>query len=153
MQTSNTELQQKIARQRKLLTPARRADIAIIFRARMVEKKLKNVDVAQRLGVSEANVSRWLRGDQNLSVDTLYAIGDALGEHLVLGLRDPNAREWQQDNAEKWTPSPESVRNVVDFCKYSELRFASGKPSFAKPMSEVINARNGDADERTAALG
>lgn len=63
---------------------ARRMDVALQFRSAMRRKGMKSVDVAKCLGVSEANVSRWLRGNQNLSLDTLYLLADALSEPLII---------------------------------------------------------------------
>lgn len=150
MKNSNLELHQKISHLRTILTPARRAHIAFMFRAKMVELQLKNVDIACRLGVSEANVSRWLRGDQNLSLDTLHALSDALEANLGVTVHRSEAAGWEQDNAESLV----APANVIELHQFRELRDkTTRKYKFAKPMSEIIGANDGDAYERAAALG
>lgn len=82
MKSSNAEILKKIRENTPIFQGARRSDIAMQIRGKMAEKGLKNVDIAERLGVSEANVSRWLKGNQNLSLDTLYQLADAVSEPL-----------------------------------------------------------------------
>ncbi len=84
MKLSNAQVRENIQKNKKIFTVVRRADISLQFRAHMVEKGIRNVDVAERLGVSEANVSRWLKGNQNLSMDTLYMLADAIEEKLTI---------------------------------------------------------------------
>ena len=153
--SNNAELKEKISSSRTLLSAGRRADVAFMFRSLMVESKLKNIDVAQRLGVSEANVSRWLRGDQNLSLDTLHALSDALVMHLVVQVQPANASEVARDDDE-WMPAPALVKTVVDLCAYRGLRQAAMRgatSSFAKPLSEVVQVIEKDCDEPSAAFG
>lgn len=82
--SSNADIRSAVERNAKLYKALRRSDIAMQFRQFMVSKGIRNVDLAERLGVSEANVSRWLKGNQNLSLDTLYQLADALQEDLTL---------------------------------------------------------------------
>jgi transcriptional regulator with XRE-family HTH domain len=86
MRQRNTEVHKKIKYDTPIFQAVRRSDFPLQIRSKMAEKGLKNVDLAQRLGVSEANVSRWLRGNQNLSVDTMYLLADAVEEPLVIEL-------------------------------------------------------------------
>ena len=58
------------------------------FRRLMSEKGLRNSDIAERLGVSEANVSRMLRGDQNLKIDSLNLLAAAIEEPLIISFGD-----------------------------------------------------------------
>jgi transcriptional regulator with XRE-family HTH domain len=57
----------------------------------MIEKGLKANDIASRLGVPEAKVSRWLSGNHDIDIDTLYQITDALEEplHISVGVMAP----------------------------------------------------------------
>ena len=41
------------------------------------EKGLKQKDLALRLGKKESEISRWMRGTHNFTIDTLIAIEDA----------------------------------------------------------------------------
>lgn len=86
MKQRNSEVDKKIKSDTPIFQAVRRSDFPLQIRSKMAEKGLKNVDVAERLGVSEANVSRWLRGNQNLSVDTMYLLADALEESLIIVL-------------------------------------------------------------------
>lgn len=153
--SDNNEVFSKINRSRAILTAGRRADVAFMFRSLMVAANLKNVDIAQRLGVSEANVSRWLRGNQNLSLDTLHALSDALAAQLVIEARVASA-EPLSESCEEWVPEPKAERPVYDFCAYRELRQSAmcGKgSSFVKPMSEIEQGPRKDNDEPALALG
>lgn len=86
MKQRNTEVQKKINGDTSIFQAVRRSDFPLQIRSKMAEKGLKNVDVAERLGVSEANVSRWLRGNQNLGIDTMYRLADAVEESLIIVL-------------------------------------------------------------------
>ncbi len=90
MKSRNEIIRQSIEEATPIFRAARRADIALQIRSKMHEKGLKNRDIAERLGVSEANISRWLRGNQNLSVDTIYQLADALEEpvEVIVGTAD-----------------------------------------------------------------
>lgn len=46
-------------------------------------KGLKQRDLALRLGKKESEISRWMRGTHNFTIDTLIAIEDALGEPII----------------------------------------------------------------------
>lgn len=90
MSERNKQIKARILESKPVFSALRRADVAHQFRSCMVEKKIKNMDVAERLGVSEANVSRWLNGTQNLSLDTMFSLADALEESLILRLAEPS---------------------------------------------------------------
>ena len=42
-------------------------------------KKMNQKDLAERLGVTEVTVSRWLNGERDPSIETLNRIAEALG--------------------------------------------------------------------------
>ena len=44
----------------------------------LTEKGLKQKDLAERLDKSEAEISKWMRGTHNFTIDTLVAIEAAL---------------------------------------------------------------------------
>lgn len=47
-------------------------------------KKIFNLkDLALRLGKSEAEISKWMRGTHNFTIDTLVSIEDALDATIV----------------------------------------------------------------------
>ena len=47
------------------------------------EKGLNQKDLAIKLGKSEAEISKWMRGTHNFTIDTLVSIEDALDAHIV----------------------------------------------------------------------
>ena len=140
MKTRNADVQKKIFANAQIFEAARRADVSMQIRSKMAEKGLKSVDIAERVGVSEANVSRWLRGNQNLSLGTIYQLADALEEplHIVFGPltqadnagvasshRSSNELESVSDIESAAPYTAESVGTsctVVQFATYQELR-------------------------------
>ena len=47
------------------------------------EKGLNQKDLAIKLGKSEAEISKWMRGTHNFTIDTLVSIEDALDAPIV----------------------------------------------------------------------
>lgn len=84
MRNENIAMRESIARNRKQYSAIRKADFAMQVRISMTNQGLKNIDVAERLGVSEANVSRLLKGTQNVSIDTMYCLADAIAQPLSI---------------------------------------------------------------------
>lgn len=91
---TNFDIAQQIAEDAEVFCYARRGAPILEVRRIMALKGLKNVDIAERLGVSEANVSRWLRGDQNLKLDTIYSLADAVEERLDLCFGESHLRQF-----------------------------------------------------------
>lgn len=76
------------ARRRKVNPEIRRmVDLSFKIVDRIHEilkaKDLKQKDLALRLGKKESEISRWMRGTHNFTIDTLIAIEDALGEPII----------------------------------------------------------------------
>ena len=46
-------------------------------------KGWKQKDLAERMGKTEAEISRWMRGTHNFTLDTIAAIQTALGERII----------------------------------------------------------------------
>lgn len=57
----------------------------------LLAKGLKQRDLALMLGKSEAEISRWMRGTHNFTIDTLISIEQALGSPIlkVVGQEEP----------------------------------------------------------------
>ena len=74
---------------RKRVNPEIRQSVAFSFRIVdriheiLLEKGLKQKDLAQRLGKSEAEISKWMRGTHNFTIDTLVSIEEALDAPIV----------------------------------------------------------------------
>lgn len=160
MKLTNTEIHKKIEKNKKLFTAIRRADIALQIRNRMIEKGVRNIDLAERLGVSEANISRWLRGNQNVSIDALYMLADAIEEKLSIVVGDPSkiARNgndrgkdciWEDESSVN--ESHENVVSMSEYRGYKELIEIGLKARFKPALSTHGAASTGGFDERTIA--
>ena len=74
---------------RKRVNPEVRKSVALSFRIvdrihEILEQKgLKQKDLALRLGKSEAEISKWMRGTHNFTIDTLVAIENALDAPII----------------------------------------------------------------------
>ena len=74
---------------RKRVNPEIRQSVTLSFRIVdrihdiLQEKGLTQKDLAQRLGKSEAEISKWMRGTHNFTIDTLVSIEDALDATIV----------------------------------------------------------------------
>lgn len=74
---------------RKRVNPAIRESVALSFRIVdrihdiLQEKGLKQKDLALRLGKSEAEISKWMRGTHNFTIDTLVSIENALDAQII----------------------------------------------------------------------
>ena len=49
----------------------------------LIEKGLKQKDLAEMLGKKESEISKWMRGTHNFTIDTLSAIETSLGEPIL----------------------------------------------------------------------
>ena len=78
------------------VNPEIRDSVALSFRIVdriheiLVEKGLKQKDLALRLGKSEAEISKWMRGTHNFTIDTLVSIEDALGAPVIQVYQQPS---------------------------------------------------------------
>jgi len=74
---------------RKLITPEikQSVDFSIDIANRIFDilemKKLKQKDLANLMGKSEAEISKWLKGTHNFNVDTILKIQTILGEDII----------------------------------------------------------------------
>ena len=50
----------------------------------LVAKGLKQKDLALLLGKKEAEISKWMRGTHNFTIETLVSIEEALGAPIIL---------------------------------------------------------------------
>ena len=78
-----------LEKRRQQVKPEARASVALSFRIVdriheiLEEKELKQKDLAERLGKSEAEISKWMRGTHNFTIDTLASIEAALGAPIL----------------------------------------------------------------------
>lgn len=97
MNQENSRIREEIKLRKEIFQSFRRADVMNQIRAKMIEKNIKNRDVAERLDVSEANISRWLRGNQNVGIDTMYQLADAVGVDLNIIVGEININSDRDD--------------------------------------------------------
>ena len=82
---------------RTMVSPAIRRQVGLSFQIVdriheiLISKNLKQKDLAERLGKKESEISRWMRGTHNFTIDTLTAIEDALGAPILSVVNKPLA--------------------------------------------------------------
>lgn len=78
-----------LEKRRASVNPDIRKSVALSFRIVdriheiLEEKGLKQKDLAERLGKSEAEISKWMRGTHNFTIDTLSSIELALDAPIL----------------------------------------------------------------------
>lgn len=90
----NIKIRNEIKDNADLFCSIRRSELAHHFKGCMVKKGLKVTDIAERLEVSAANISRMLNGKQNLTLDNIHALADALQERIVIALES----SWREES-------------------------------------------------------
>ncbi|MCU1722399.1 helix-turn-helix domain-containing protein [Pseudomonas sp. 5P_5.1_Bac1] len=139
---NNFDISQQIAEDAEIFGFARRAAAVFEIRRIMQSKGLKNIDIAERLGVSEANISRWLRGDQNLKLDTIYSLADAVQEKLnicfgeSLGKRESASMRFS--DAESWTIGVGVSCNDEDFDFFREPSISVNHEIFSYALAAEV---------------
>lgn len=73
-----------------LWSGVRRAEVMQQIRRIMREKKLTGKDMASRTGFHHGSISRMLTGSDNIPIDTLYKLADALQEPLIITFGNQN---------------------------------------------------------------
>jgi transcriptional regulator with XRE-family HTH domain len=124
VKVSNQRIAESIDESTAVWRDVRRAEPTLQIRHLMRVKKLRNLDIAERLGISEANVSRLLRGNQNLKLDTLYSLADALNEPLTIFFGALQAKSIESSTttaeaiAEQWKTNSFDSSKVVNMSAY-----------------------------------
>ena len=78
-----------IGARRAIVSPEvrRRVDLTFLIVDRihsiLEEKGLKQKDLASMLGKKESEISKWMRGTHNFSIDTITSIENALGTPIL----------------------------------------------------------------------
>lgn len=78
-----------IEQRRKSVNPetSRAVDFSFLIVDRIhkiLERKgMRQKDLAMRLGKKEPEISKWMRGTHNFTIDTLISIENALGEPII----------------------------------------------------------------------
>lgn len=150
MKRTNQDIASEIVDKSLAWRGIRRSDPMMQLRRLMRDKNIKSIDLAERLGVSEANVSRWLGGTQNLRLDTLYALADAVEEPLTIVFgnisfqyeTDPSSWNQELGCEDIWEGAGQS--NIVDFTRYQKVR--------ATPAARTDKPTYGETGESLAAF-
>lgn len=78
-----------IEERRRKVNPEARRMVDLSFRIVdriheiLEERGLKQKDLALRLGKNESEISKWMRGTHNFTIDTLVSIETVLGEPII----------------------------------------------------------------------
>ncbi len=78
-----------ISERRRAVNPETRRRVNLSFQIVdriheiLINKGLKQKDLAERLGKNESEISKWMRGTHNFTIETLISIEDALGEPVI----------------------------------------------------------------------
>lgn len=78
-----------IVARRAIVSPEvrRRVDLTFLIVGRihsiLEEKGLKQKDLASMLGKKESEISKWMRGTHNFTIDTITSIENALGTPIL----------------------------------------------------------------------
>lgn len=78
-----------LEQRRKLVNPEVRQSVALSFQIVdrihdiLVQKNMRQKDLAFLLGKKEAEISKWMRGTHNFTIDTLVSIEEALQAPIV----------------------------------------------------------------------
>ena len=78
-----------IGARRAIVSPEvrRRVDLTLLIVDRihsiLEEKGLKQKDLASMLGKIESEISKWMRGTHNFTIDTITSIENALGTPIL----------------------------------------------------------------------
>ena len=78
-----------LEQRRKLVNPEVRQSVDLSFQIVdrihdiLVQKNMRQKDLAMLLGKKEAEISKWMRGTHNFTIDTLVSIEEALKTPIV----------------------------------------------------------------------
>lgn len=86
MKQANAVIRKEIDSNKEFFSSLRRSDFSHQVKGCMHRQGITLADIGERLGVSSANLSRMLNGKQNITIDNIYALADALQERLILAL-------------------------------------------------------------------
>lgn len=91
MSRKNEIVAEEVSERKALWAAVRRAEPIQQVRRLMREKQLLSKDLAMRMGVTEAGISRLLKGNQNIQIDTLFMLADALESPLSIDFGDKDS--------------------------------------------------------------
>lgn len=96
----------------------------------MKESNLTGKELAKKLDISEARVSKILKGDTNLTIDTIAKLACAVNSEVSLSIRPMNAK-----------PETVDASNVYELMKY-----VHGKREIERGIQQQILQRQSTAE-------
>ena len=87
---------------RKQVNPETRKSVILSFQIVgriheiLAEKNLKQKDLAELLGKKETEISKWMRGMHNFTIDTLVSIETALNAPILMVVHDEDMQSTQK---------------------------------------------------------
>jgi transcriptional regulator with XRE-family HTH domain len=136
MSPKNEIVAQEVTERKGLWSAVRRAEPIQQVRKMMRQKKLLNRDMAIRLGISEAGISRLLNGNQNIQIDTLYMLADALETPLSIEFADKESGftfEFDEDMVSSYFVEADDIgaggSNIVQLSAYKKCAKTTSKSS------------------------
>lgn len=127
---ANKIVAEEVADKGFFLEALRREGVASKFRRAMASQELKLKDLAERMDVTSANVSRFLSGRQNLTLAQLFKLADAL--ELALDVDLCRADDYQEVSLDpSWSTElaaqPEGC-TLIDLSAYRDHKLRGSTP-------------------------
>lgn len=104
------------------------ADILIRVNYLLEKKRLNQKGLAGLLEKNESEISKWLKGEHNLTLKTIAKLQVALGEEIISVLPVPQSKE------EDWKKVPNSK-----FCIYTENQKSQTEYKFDEEIIDINN--------------
>ena len=90
-------------------------DLTETIYERMKQKGISQRELAKRLGVSDAYISKILKGNENISLKTLLKLALALGLNVEIKMQPIEQRSYRKNDE---STSNRSWQEVIDFPEY-----------------------------------
>ena len=90
-------------------------DLTETIYERMKQKGISQRELAKRLGVSDAYISKILKGNENISLKTLIKLALALGLNVEIKMQPIEQRSYRKNEE---STSNRSWQEVIDFPEY-----------------------------------
>lgn len=99
------------------------------------KNNISQVEFARRIGKSAAYISQLLRGDKNLTIESICELARAIGLRAHIRLEDlATCREWLA-SGNSMRPQGDNVRQMEDYRRLNQTR--------PKALHETINNQGG----------
>jgi len=129
--------------------------VSLAIRQRLHDRKITQAALAQKLGVSEAAVSKLLRGTENHTIAKLVEVSDALGLDVNIVFDEKRRdRKTEAAPAQHWETFTQVIRAVFEPSEFDLARFGVASREW-KPLERPVDVASSqdafDAKEPAAA--